>query len=124
MSKSFFIHSSADGHLSCLHVLAIVNSAAMNIGIGVSFSLGFPSSGIVESYVRVWASQVALVVKNLPVNAGRHERHRFDPCIRKIPWRWAWQPTPVFLPGKSHGQRSLAGFSPLGHKELDMTETT
>ena len=36
-------------------------------------------------------------------------RHRFDPWVRKIPWRRAWQPTPVFLPGESHGQRSLAG---------------
>ena len=40
----------------------------------------------------------------------------------KIPWRRAWQPTPVFLPGKSHGQRSLAGYSPWGHKESDTTE--
>ena len=40
----------------------------------------------------------------------------------KIPWRRAWQPTPVFLPGEFHGQRSLAGYSPWGHKESDMTE--
>ena len=39
-----------------------------------------------------------------------------------IPWRRKWQPTPVFLPGKSHGQRRLAGYSPWGCKELDMTE--
>ena len=37
----------------------------------------------------------------------RHKRHGFDPWVRKIPWRRAWQPTPVFLPGESHGQRSL-----------------
>ena len=36
----------------------------------------------------------------------------FDPCVRKIPWSRKWQPTPVFLPGKSHGQRSLVGYSP------------
>ena len=41
-------------------------------------------------------------------------RHRFDP--RKIPWRKKWQPTPVFLPGKSCGQSSLMGYSPWGHK--------
>ena len=35
-----------------------------------------------------------------------------DPCVRKIPWRRKWQPTPVFLPGKSYGQRSLVGYSP------------
>ena len=47
---------------------------------------------------------------------------RFDPWVRKIPWRRAWQPTPVFLPGESHGQRSLVGYSPQGCKELDTTE--
>ena len=47
-----------------------------------------------------------------------------DPWVRKIPWRRAWQPTPVFLPGESHGQRSLARYSLWGHKESDMTEAT
>ena len=53
---------------------------------------------------------VALVVKNPPVNAGAMSLG-FDPWIGKIPWRRAWQPTLVFLPGESHGQRSLAGYS-------------
>ena len=70
-----------------------------------------------------WAPQVALVVKNMPVNAG-DTGLRFDPWIRKIPWRRAWQSPPVYLPGESHGQRSLEGYSPWGHKELDMTEST
>ena len=60
-----------------------------------------------KSYVG--ASQVELVVKNPPASAGRHRRCTFDPQIRKIPWRRAWLPTPVFLPRESHGQRSLAG---------------
>ena len=42
-------------------------------------------------------------------------RWRFDPWVRKIPWKRKWQPTPIFLPGKSHGQRSLAGYSPWGY---------
>ena len=42
----------------------------------------------------------------------RHKRHRFHPWVRKIPWRRKWQPTLVFLPGESHGQRSLAGYGP------------
>ena len=42
--------------------------------------------------------------------------------LGQIPWRRKWQPTPVFLPGKSHEERSLVGYSPWGHKELDMTE--
>ena len=49
-------------------------------------------------------------------------RPAFNPWVGKIPWRRAWQPTPVFLPGEFHGQRSLVGYSPWGHKELDMTE--
>ena len=44
------------------------------------------------------------------------------PGSGRVPWRRKWQPTPVFLPGESPGQRSLEGYSPLGHKELDMTE--
>ena len=48
-------------------------------------------------------------------------RPRFNPWVEKIPWRRKWQPTPVFLPGKSHGQRSLAGYSPWDHKELYTT---
>ena len=47
---------------------------------------------------------------------------RLSPWVGKIPWRRAWQPTPVFLPGESHGQRSLAGYSPWGHTESDTTE--
>ena len=51
-------------------------------------------------------------------------RCRFAPWVRKTPWRRKWQPTPVFLPGKSHGQRCLVGYSSWGHKESDMTEMT
>ena len=46
----------------------------------------------------------------------------FDPWVGKFPWRREWQPTLVFLLGEFHGQRSLAGYSPWGHKELDMIE--
>ena len=46
------------------------------------------------------------------------------PWVGKIPWKRDWQPTPVFLPRESHGQRSLGGYSPWGCKESDTTETT
>ena len=46
----------------------------------------------------------------------------FDPWVRRFLWRWKWQPTPVLLAGESHGWRSLAGYSPWGHKESDMSE--
>ena len=51
-------------------------------------------------------------------------RLRFDTWVGKILWRSAWQPTLVFLPRESHGQTSLAGYSPQGHKESDTTEVT
>ena len=48
----------------------------------------------------------------------------FNFWVWKIPWRRKWQPTPVFLPGEPHGQRSLAGYRPQGCKELDRTDVT
>ena len=59
-------------------------------------------------------------VKASACNAG--ERCTFDPWVRKVPWRRKQQPTPVFLPGKPHGQRSLVSYSPWGHSESDRTE--
>ena len=70
------------------------------------------------------AFQVQLVVKNPPVIAGEIMRCGFDPWVGKIPWRRASQPTLVILPGEFHGQRSLVGYSPQGHKESDMTKAT
>ena len=69
-------------------------------------------------------SQVMLVVKNLPANAGDIKRCGFDLRVQKIPWRRKWQLTPEFLPRESHGQRGLGGYSPWGGIELDMTEVT
>ena len=57
--------------------------------------------------------------KNICLQCGRPG---FDPWVGKIPWRRKWQSTPVLLPGKSHGQRSLAGCSPWDRKESDTTE--
>ena len=64
------------------------------------------------------------MVKNPPAYEGDigDMRLGFSPWVRKIPWRRAWHPTPAFLPGEFHGQRSLAGYSPRGCKELDTTE--
>ena len=71
---------------------------------------------------QVQASQVVLVVKTLPANAGVAKDTVSDLWMGKIPWRRKWQPVLVFLPGKSDGQRSLADHSQWGHKELDTTE--
>ena len=72
----------------------------------------------------MWASQVALSGKEPSCQCGRCKRCGFDPWVRKIPWRRAWQSTPVVLPGESHGQKGLAGYNQWGRKESDTTEAT
>ena len=67
------------------------------------------------------ASQVAQVLKNPTTNAG-DARDVFNPWAGKIPWRRKWKPTPVFLPGESHRQRSWMGYRSWGRRELDVSE--
>ena len=74
---------------------------------------GFPTS--------TWASQV-VSGKESTCQCSRRRGHGFDPWVEKIPWRRKQDATPVFLPGTFHGQRSLVGYSPWGHKESDTTE--
>ena len=74
---------------------------------------------ITELYISPRNTLVAQRVKSLQCG-----RTRFDPWVGKIPWRRKWQPTALFLSRKSHGRRSLAGYSPWGCKELDTTEET
>ena len=69
----------------------------------------------------------AIFLKGFPGGSDGKEpacnmRPQFDRWVRKIPWRKEWPPIPVFLPGESHRQRSLAGYSRWDHKELDVTE--
>ena len=74
---------------------------------GLHFTIGFAG-----------ASLVALMVKNLPTMWETW----LDSWVKKIPWRKKWLPTPLFLPGEFHGQRSLVGYSPWGRKESDRSE--
>ena len=75
----------------------------------LKLTLGFPGSA---------------VVKESTCQCRRRKRHDFDSWVGKILWSRKWQPTRLFLPGKSHGQKSLAGYSPGGHSQLDTTEHT
>ena len=77
---------------------------------------------IIKCIWEAWASQLVLVVKNPPANAGRRKRCKFDPWVEKVPGRRAWQPIPVFLPGEVHEQRSLVGYGPWDAKESDTTK--
>ena len=65
---------------------------------------------------------MALVVKTPPASEEDVKRCGLDPWVEKIPWRRKWYSAPVFMPGKSHGQRSLVSYGPWGHKESDTTE--
>ena len=77
-----------------------------------------PEEGIGYQLQYCWASLVAQMVKNVPA--------MWETWVQALgwedPWRRKWQSTPVLLPGKSHGQRSLVGYSLWGRKESDMTE--
>ena len=72
----------------------------------------------IDFCIKAWLPWVAQLVKNLRAM----QETRFDPGAGTIPWRRKWQPTPVFLCGESHGQRSLAGYSPKGCTESDTTK--
>ena len=69
-----------------------------------------------------WLS--GLKKKKRHLKCSSHRRLGFDHWVEKIPWRRTWQPIPIFSPGKSHGQRRLEGYSPLGCKESDRAEGT
>ena len=127
MYPIFFIHSSVNGLLGCFLVFAIVNSAALNIGMLISFRIKVfifskyvHRSGIAGSCGSSTFSFTVLhsdsfpgsTSKELACQCRRHKRCGFDPWVRKSPWRRTWQPSPVFLPGESLGQRSLEGYSP------------
>ena len=64
------------------------------------------------------------MVKNLPANAGEAGDTELIPWVGKILWSRKWQSIPIFVPGKFHGQRSLAGYSPWGCIETDITNHT
>ena len=69
-----------------------------------------------HTQVRVWGFIGGSVIKkkNPACQCRRYKRWWFNPWVGKIPWKKAWQPTPVFLPGESHEQRKLMGYCPLG----------
>ena len=77
-----------------------------------------PYHCMMPPYITVGGFPGGPVVKTLPAS----RRHWFHLWVGKIPWRRKRQPTPILLPGKSHGQRSLAAYSPCGCKELDTTK--
>ena len=68
------------------------------------------------------SSKEALRQERICLQCRSHRKLRSDSWMGKIPWRRKWQPSPVFLPGEFHGQRSVVGYSPWGCTESDRTE--
>ena len=127
MNRVLFLHSSPDGHLGGFHLEVVMNSDAMSIHVQVLFEQLF------SILLDIYLGMESLDPTGFPGDSDNKEstcqrrrhkrqRHGFDPWIGKIPWRWAWQPTPVFLPGESRGQRCLVGYSPQDRRESDTTE--
>ena len=70
----------------------------------------------------IWATREARCGTSGKETACQCRRPGFNPCVGKLSWKRAWQPSPGFLPGESRGERSLVGYSPWGRKESDMAE--
>ena len=88
----------------------LLTSLFTNSRFGVAITMGFPGGS--DGKESTWNSG----------DCQQCRRPGLNPWVGKIAWRRKWQPTPVFFPGKSHEQRSLADYSPWGRKESDMTE--
>ena len=71
-----------------------------------------------RTVLNLWVSEVVLVVKNPTANTGDIEKHGFDPWVEKVPWKRAWQPTPVFLPGESPWTEEPDGLQSMGSQRV------
>ena len=111
---------------SCVGLFAALWTVACQAPLSVGFSRqdqsGLPYK--MQNSTEFLRHTVSRLVSSLPwwlsgkESACQLRRCGFNPWVGKIPWRRKWQPTPVFLPGKSHGQGSLVGYSPQGHKRV------
>ena len=115
--------SSSPGHWKpkpegCSHM----GGLRVNVSSGARHEVVFQLRTWIDNHeVPSWASR-GLSGKEPACQCRSFRRHRFNPWVGMIPWNRKWQPTPVFLPGKFHGQRMLAGYVPWSCKELDRTE--
>ena len=109
---SFYLFSLLVGVVE--HKLIDIHGSYVGLDLGSMFTILSSKCILVWTFssfcgamqYETWASQVVLVVKNLPANAKDTKRCGLDTCIRKLPWSRNWQPTPALVSGKSHGQRS------------------
>ena len=112
----YIIHSIHLKH----HLQHLLKSHCSHLEISVGFP--YPGSSLTCTPRPLLVACAFSSISTLGISL-QCRRPGFDPWVGKVPWRREWQPTPVFLPRESHGQRSLAGYySPWGCKELDTTE--
>ena len=103
----------------CFRILCVsLVLLSLEKGTATHSSILWLSNSHTHTHTQCYSSPRGASVKESACQGRRHRRH----WVRKIPWRRKWHLIPVFLPGKSHGQRSLAGYSPWGRKESDTTE--
>ena len=127
-SSTFLDSTCKWGHTAfvflCLTSLNVMSSRSSVLSHGADFLLS--RGWIIFHYMFLYhifvGSPSGAVAKNLSAAPGASRRHSFDPWIGKTPWRRKCQPVSVFLLGKSHNQRSLTGYNPRVHKELEVTE--
>ena len=91
------------------------------LGLKLKLSLKSKSVSICPSFHSYMAFPGGTSGKEPACQCRRHKRRGFDPWVGTIPWRRKWQPTPVFLAGESHGQRSLKGYSPQSCKSTHLS---
>ena len=122
------LHRPAHGKSHKLHSVIVLSSRDKKKG-GLFVQAGNkPGQNITVIFFNayIWNLELPWLLsgKESTCQCRRHRRLGFHPWARKISWRRKWQPTPVFLSGESHGQRSLAGYSPWGRTESGLTENT
>ena len=108
--------------VSTFHTIIFLSMNMIHLGlvfIFIIFSVYLHHTSILK-----WSSPGGASSKETPCQCRRFKRLGFNPWVRKIPRRKEWLPTPVFLPGEFHGQRSLQGYSPWSRTESDTTEMT
>ena len=111
------------GPVGACHPLGNIKPTELLILFQCIFPSLFTHTDYSLSYILVFFHFYITMYKNSgKESACQCRRPGFDPWVEKFPWRRKWQPTPVFLPGESHGQRSLAGYSPCSRKKSGATE--
>ena len=110
------VETDTDTHWN--HIMLARKSQLLNWGWGGFGEFVFKHGHCLKlNNINLWLNKLWLSGKESACQCRRHQRCVFKPSVTKMPWRRKQQPTPVFLPGRSHGQRNLVGYNPQGLRE-------